>query len=134
MARGRGTSETDRTRIHRALSHPLRARILTALSDRESSPVELAAELDAALGVVSYHVRVLLDADLVELVGTTPRRGAVQHHYRAREPRALSVQLSLGRGEADALMRELRAVLDKHADAAGRRGAVGLTVVVHRDQ
>ena len=40
-------------------------------------------ELDAPLGVVSYHVRMLRDYDCVELVRTEPRRGALQHFYRA---------------------------------------------------
>jgi hypothetical protein len=37
------------------------------------------------LGVVSYHVRMLrdYDYDCVELVRTEPRRGALQHFYRA---------------------------------------------------
>src|SRR4029079_10882401 len=35
------------------------------------------------LGVVSYHVRMLRDYDCVELVRTEPRRGALQHFYRA---------------------------------------------------
>ena len=40
-------------------------------------------ELGAPLGVVSYHVRMLRDYDCVELVRTEPRRGALQHFYRA---------------------------------------------------
>jgi len=40
-------------------------------------------ELNAPLGVVSYHVRMLRDYDCVELVRTEPRRGALQHFYKA---------------------------------------------------
>jgi hypothetical protein len=40
-------------------------------------------ELGAPLGVVSYHVRMLRDYECVELVRTEPRRGALQHFYRA---------------------------------------------------
>ena len=40
-------------------------------------------ELGAPLGVVSYHVRMLRDYDCVELVRTEPRRGALQHFYKA---------------------------------------------------
>jgi hypothetical protein len=32
---------------------------------------------------VSYHVRVLRDTECVELVRTEPRRGAIEHFYRA---------------------------------------------------
>jgi DNA-binding transcriptional ArsR family regulator len=70
-------------RIAKALAHPLRARILQRLGERVASPGDLALELGAPLGVVSYHVRMLRDYDCVELVRTEPRRGALQHFYRA---------------------------------------------------
>src|SRR3954469_18923320 len=83
MTNGRPAGETSEARIAKALAHPLRARILQRLGERESSPGELATELDAPLGVVSYHVRMLRDYGCVELVRTEPRRGALQHFYRA---------------------------------------------------
>jgi hypothetical protein len=60
-------------------------RILAALSEKEASPSELAEEMRESLGVVSYHTRILLDLKCIELVRETPRRGAVEHHYRAIE-------------------------------------------------
>src|SRR3954469_4108454 len=81
--RKRAAGETSEARIAKALSHPLRARILQRLGERVASPGELAAELGAPLGVVSYHVRMLRDYECVELVRTEPRRGALQHFYRA---------------------------------------------------
>src|SRR3954452_8816154 len=75
--------DTAEARIAKALAHPLRGRILQRLGERVASPADLAAELGAPLGVVSYHVRVLRDYDCVELVRTEPRRGALQHFYRA---------------------------------------------------
>jgi DNA-binding transcriptional ArsR family regulator len=65
------------------LAHPLRAKILQRLGERVASPGDLAVELGAPLGVVSYHVRMLRDYDCVELVRTEPRRGALQHFYKA---------------------------------------------------
>ncbi len=79
----RPAGETSEARIAKALAHPLRARILQRLGERVASPGDLAVELDAPLGVVSYHVRMLRDYDCVELVRTEPRRGALQHFYRA---------------------------------------------------
>lgn len=70
-------------RIVKALAHPLRQNILTILNERVASPSEISDELDERLGNVSYHVRTLLDLGCIELVSTTPRRGAVEHHYRA---------------------------------------------------
>ncbi|HET6551357.1 MAG TPA: winged helix-turn-helix domain-containing protein [Solirubrobacter sp.] len=61
----------------------MRARILQRLGERVASPGDLAVELGAPLGVVSYHVRMLREYDCVELVRTEPRRGALQHFYRA---------------------------------------------------
>lgn len=69
--------------LAKALAHPLRTRILAALEDRTASPSDLAAELDAPLGVVSYHVRRLASLGLIKLAKRVPRRGAVEHYYQA---------------------------------------------------
>lgn len=72
-------------RVVKALSHPTRVRILNVLRDRElASPVELSSELDVALGTIGYHVRLLESLGFIELARRTQRRGAVEHHYRAR--------------------------------------------------
>jgi len=75
----------DDPRYVKALSHPLRVRILALLEEQEHSPVRLAERLHASLGTVSYHVRTLERLGLAELVRTTPRRGAIEHHYRAKD-------------------------------------------------
>jgi DNA-binding transcriptional ArsR family regulator len=67
----------------RALAHSLRATILDALGKATRSPNELAEELGEPLGNVSYHVTTLRGLGLIELVDTTPRRGALEHYYRA---------------------------------------------------
>jgi DNA-binding transcriptional ArsR family regulator len=74
----------DDPRYVKALSHPLRVRILALLQERTASPRELAEWLDATLGTVSYHVRTLHDFGLIELVRTSQVRGAIAHHYRAK--------------------------------------------------
>jgi DNA-binding transcriptional ArsR family regulator len=71
-------------RYVKAMSHPLRVRILALLDERRASPVELADILEASLGTVSYHVRTLHHLGLIDLVDETRVRGAVEHHYRAR--------------------------------------------------
>ncbi|MEA2251164.1 MAG: hypothetical protein QOJ82_2675 [Solirubrobacteraceae bacterium] len=83
-------STIDDPRYVKALSHPLRVRILSILEERTASPVQLSDWLQASLGVVSYHVRTLHRLGLIELVGETPRRGAVEHHYRAKTRPTLS--------------------------------------------
>ena len=68
----------------KAMAHPLRGKILMHLSSHgTASPADLSRVLDEPIGNVSYHVRMLLDLDCVELVDTRQRRGAVEHFYRA---------------------------------------------------
>lgn len=76
-------SDISDPRIIKALTHPLRIQILAALDERTASPSELADELEAPLGNVSYHVRQLAGLGLIKLVKRTPRRGAIEHHYKA---------------------------------------------------
>jgi DNA-binding transcriptional ArsR family regulator len=76
-------TEIDDARLVKGLAHPLRIAILRVLEERTASPSEIAEEIDAPLGNVSYHVRFLARLGLVELAGTRPRRGAVEHYYRA---------------------------------------------------
>lgn len=75
----------DDPRYVKAMSHPLRVRILALLDERTASPVELAGWLGATLGTTAYHVRTLERLGLIELVHETRVRGAVEHHYRAKE-------------------------------------------------
>jgi DNA-binding transcriptional ArsR family regulator len=70
-------------RIAKALSHPMRARILVILGERVASPNEIAELIEERLPNVSYHVRALLDLGCIELVDTAQRRGAIEHYYRA---------------------------------------------------
>src|SRR3954464_12677328 len=67
------------------MSHPLRVRILAMLQERKASPVELAEWLGGGRGPVPSHVGPLHQFGLIELVDETRVRGAVAHHYRAKE-------------------------------------------------
>jgi DNA-binding transcriptional ArsR family regulator len=73
---------TDRQMVQ-ALSHPVRRRVLAALRGRAASPAQLAKEFGESLGTISYHVRQLAAAKLIELVEERPRRGATEHFYIA---------------------------------------------------
>ncbi|HXR60991.1 MAG TPA: winged helix-turn-helix domain-containing protein [Solirubrobacterales bacterium] len=74
----------------KGLSHPVRVACLTVLAERIASPRELAEALDEDLSNVSYHVRVLSELGLIELVAEEPVRGAVAHFYKAVERPLLS--------------------------------------------
>jgi DNA-binding transcriptional ArsR family regulator len=81
-AKGKAKTGVDQ-RLVKALAHPLRVQILMILNERMASPNELSKELDEGLSQVSYHVKVLKDYQCIEMVKTEPRRGAVEHYYRA---------------------------------------------------
>ena len=69
--------------LAKALAHPLRTQVLAALEGRTASPSELATELEAPLGVLSYHIRRLTALGFLKLVKSVPRRGAIEHYYTA---------------------------------------------------
>jgi len=72
-------------RFVKALSHVLRQHILLAAVQGEISPKKLSKALNEGLSQVSYHVKVLRDDcdGMLEEIRTEPRRGAVEHYYRA---------------------------------------------------
>jgi DNA-binding transcriptional ArsR family regulator len=70
-------------RLVKALGHPVRRKILQILGERVASPNEMSRHLDQPLGTVSYHVKVLRESNCIEEVRNEPRRGAVEHYYKA---------------------------------------------------
>jgi DNA-binding transcriptional ArsR family regulator len=119
-------------KVHRALAHPLRVRILEIAGRGDAvSPVDLAGELGEPLGVVSYHVRALATAGLLELAGRSFRRGAVKHHYRATPRLGATVRARMPAARAGELVERIRAAVEE-AGADGADGDAELTVVIHR--
>jgi DNA-binding transcriptional ArsR family regulator len=111
-------------RYLKALAHPLRIRVLAILDERDASPVQLANMLDESLGVVSYHVRTLLNLGLLKLVATRQRRGAVEHVYRAVEHPRFSDEAWAELGPV-AKQRMLSAMLRQAGDYANGSAAAG---------
>jgi len=70
-------------RLAKALSSEVRALALELLAAGAWSPKEIAVELGLDVRGVAYHVRVLKKLGCIELVETRPRRGAIEHVYRA---------------------------------------------------
>jgi DNA-binding transcriptional ArsR family regulator len=71
-------------RLIKAISHPLRHRVLTVIDEEgEASPKDVARKLGEPIGRVSHHVRVLAGLGAIELTRMEPRRGATEHYYRA---------------------------------------------------
>ncbi len=115
----RGREEPDAILI-KALSHPVRARALIALNQRVASPSEIADEQGEAVGYVAYHVRVLHELGVIELVNTRQVRGATQHFYRGTaRPHLGTVGLDLD----DKGWREAKALLDSCREGLVRIGS-----------
>ena len=109
-------------RIVKALGHPLRQRILHALSDSVASPNQIARRLREPLGNVSYHVKILAENDVVELVETRAVRGAVEHFYRATMRPLIDDAHweQLPRATRRELVRQTLAQIAEHLAAAGK--------------
>lgn len=78
--KARSTLETTLAAI---VAHPLRVKCLSILAERTASPNQISRELEADVGNVSYHVKVLRELDVVELVDEKKVRGAIEHFYKA---------------------------------------------------
>ena len=65
----------------KAISHPLRTTILGLLHERAATVSELAAALDRPKSTVAHHVKVLLDAGLVQVVRTRRVRAIDERFY-----------------------------------------------------
>jgi DNA-binding transcriptional ArsR family regulator len=77
--------DIDDPRLAKALSHPLRVRIMGILEQRTATPKQLAQTIGGNLENVSYHVRTLRDLGLIKLERHGRVGGAVEHYYRAVE-------------------------------------------------
>jgi len=84
----RSSSDAD---VLKALNHPVRRQVMGIFDTEVASPKELAARLGLSIPSISYHVGILRDLGLIKVVRETPRRGAVEHHYKA-VARSLSVR------------------------------------------
>lgn len=79
--------------ILKAQSHPTRAEILNILSEGPSSPSRMTERMrDVDLNLVSYHVKVLRKAGLIELVETRQSGGRREHIYRTMQRQHFNIE------------------------------------------
>ncbi len=78
------TSDGISADLTKALSHPLRVKILGEVTKRPMSPNQFRRKFDLSIHNVSYHFRQLEKAGCLEVVDEIQRRGAVEHIYAAR--------------------------------------------------
>ncbi|EST30219.1 ArsR/SmtB family transcription factor [Streptomyces roseochromogenus] len=65
-----------------ALAHPLRQRLLFALTHEAATISQLAVRLGVAKGSVAHHLKTLHAAGLVHITETRKVRGGTEHYYR----------------------------------------------------
>jgi DNA-binding transcriptional ArsR family regulator len=112
-------------RVLKALAHPLRMSILGVLNQKVASPSDVADELGEPLANVSYHFHKLKDLGCIELVETKPRRGALEHYYRAlerpffRDQDWIKLPANTRRQLFDAVLRKLASDLEIAAKTGG---------------
>jgi DNA-binding transcriptional ArsR family regulator len=70
-------------RMVRSAAHPVRAKALSMMAERPTSPKEIAAAVGKPIGNVAYHIRELKKAGVVILVDEQKRGGATEHFYVA---------------------------------------------------
>ncbi|MFI9814260.1 ArsR/SmtB family transcription factor [Saccharothrix variisporea] len=66
----------------KALSHPLRQRLLFALGREPATTSQLAVALDERKGNVGHHLKVLREAGLVRVVEERKVRGGTEQYYQ----------------------------------------------------
>ena len=98
--------------------------MLSILLEREASPKELADEFGIPLANVAYHIQVLRKLKLIRLVRKTPRRGAVEHHYKADQAAHVSDSVW---GDTPGVVKEtmVSAALDQIGHDVGDAAATG---------
>lgn len=87
-----GKADARERKLAHAVLHPTRLDVLSILFERPASPNELARILGLGVSTASHHVTELVKDDVIELIKTVPRRGAVEHFYRARTRPAISAE------------------------------------------
>ena len=118
---------------HKALAHPLRARMFALMTGTEMSPKMVSDELGEPLGNIAYHMKVLLHAELIEQSGVQPRRGAVEHFYRVVDDDGALPVMRLSRELADQFVVEFRELVERTREASADGAAeVEMVVAAHR--
>jgi DNA-binding transcriptional ArsR family regulator len=101
----------------KALAHPLRVRILRLCAQKELTNKQLADRLGSEPGTVLYHVRLLVQAGLLQPAPVrTGDSGALEKPYRATS-RSWWLDNPLGDAEPDARFAPVQAFQDELREA-----------------
>jgi DNA-binding transcriptional ArsR family regulator len=106
----------------RAVGHPLRTTILGLLHERAATVSELAVALERPKSTVAHHVKVLVEAGLVQVVRTRRVR-AIEERFYGRTARMFYVNVERG-ADGEDLPRDFNdfEVAARESSAAYRAG------------
>ena len=117
-----GVTTVTRAEQFKALSHPMRHRLLFALGQGQATISQLAAALGSNKGNIAHHLKVLTGAGLVVPAGTRQVRGGTERYYQRASRglryddaattetafRALAAEITAAEPEPFLLLRTLR--------------------------
>jgi DNA-binding transcriptional ArsR family regulator len=111
----------------KAFTDPLRLRVLRILCERAATNQQVADALHEPHAKVLYHIRFLLDAELIKLVDTQVKGGNVEKYYRAVartfdiKPTEIDVErdVALATSTLDTLRHEMIASLIAYPEEEG---------------
>jgi len=85
MAAPRPKPKLTSAQLVKAFAHPIRVQAMAILNERIASPKEVAARTGESLKLVAYHIRVLKNLGLVELVRVEEAASGrvTEHFYKA---------------------------------------------------
>jgi DNA-binding transcriptional ArsR family regulator len=106
----------------KAISHPLRTTILGLLHERAATVSELAAAVERPKSTIAHHVKVLVEAGLVQVVRTRRVR-AIEERFYGRTARMFYVAVERS-ADSDSLPRDFNdfEVAARESAAAYRDG------------
>ncbi|MDM5187942.1 winged helix-turn-helix domain-containing protein [Bacillus sp. DX4.1] len=66
------------------ISNALRIQIIHLLKDEALTAKQVATKLNKSPGSIHYHIQLLYEGDLLELVETKEKRGIIEKYYKAK--------------------------------------------------
>ena len=103
----------------KALGHPVRHRIVNVLRQRPATLRQLGSVMGLAKGTISFHLRVLREAGLVQVSGTQQVRGGTEQHFTLVSP-AFRLHEDAAEGQEFLVQAALAEMLPARSDETGQ--------------
>lgn len=123
------TLDDDRVRLFgQELSNELGRKIIASLEEFPKSPNDLARELNQPLTTVIFHIDKLLEAGVIETVGTMAGKRGRKTLYTLASPAFLIVPVTKERGSS--YVRELMSKIIPPREILGKSLIIGILVAI----